>query len=418
MKYKEKNTGYPAMRLRTRILIMLAVLMVPAAVFYGRDNCSGNTIAKESPDRPASAIDAARAFVIAEDFGRAVSAYSVLVRKDSSNVLLNAEYAYALALNGIYDGALARLDRIWRPGGNTPVVDFFASQVFALMGYETLAVEVGKKIEAGSVPEWIASHASDLLVKYSDRNPADNMSEGGDVVTDFRRANRLAAQNHNLMAAAMFEGIITAYPGEYLPYIGSSIALEKAGLNDQATAAMEKAIEIVGNGTENQETRHVLQTRLAEMKMKPVPGGKAAGAVAAVMKSSESNGRRMLAYAGGMISPSFLSLNGRFGTFISGSGSLSADLGITRSGGAMSLTLGAMNYFRQRIFAGGYGLNLGFGGGSTAVNVKVSVGLSIMNKNSRASWDIFLDGQQPLVPKGATTTVGLSIGRSVYFGSR
>lgn len=112
MKYKEKNTGYPAMRLRTRILIMLAVLMVPAAVFYGRDNCSGNTIAKESPDRPASAIDAARAFVIAEDFGRAVSAYSVLVRKDSSNVLLNAEYAYALALNGIYDGALARLDRI------------------------------------------------------------------------------------------------------------------------------------------------------------------------------------------------------------------------------------------------------------------------------------------------------------------
>jgi len=418
MKYKGKNTGYPGMRLRTRILIVLSALMVPAAVFYGRDNCSGDNMAKEAPDRPASAIDAARAFVIAEDFGRAVSAYSVLVRKDSSNVLLNAEYSYALALNGIYDGALARLDRIWRPAGNTPVVDFFAAQVFALMGYETLAVEVGKKIEAGSVPEWIASHASDLLSKYSDRNPADNMSEGGDVVTDFRRANRLAAQNHNLMAAAMFEGIITAYPGEYLPYVGSSIALEKAGLADQATAAMERAIEIVGDGPENQETRQLLQNRLSEMKMKPVSGGKAAGAVAAVLKSSESSGRRMLAYAGGMISPSYLSLNGRFGTFISGSGSLSADLGITRSGGAMSLNLGAMNYFRQRIFAGGYGVNLGFGGGSTAVNVKVSLGLSIMNKNSRASWDIFLDGQQPLVPKGATTTVGLSIGRSVYFGSR
>lgn len=418
MKYKGKNTGYPGMRSYTRMLIILAVLMIPAVTFYGRDNCSGEKTSKETPDRPGPALDAARAFVIAEDFSRAVSAYAVLIRKDSSNVLLNAEYAYALALNGIYDGALARLDRIWRPGGNTPVVDFFASQVFALMGYETLAVEVGKNIEAGSVPEWIASDASDLLMKYNDRNPADNMSEGGDVVTDFRRANRLAAQNYYLMAAAMFEGIIAAYPGEYLPYVGSSIALEKAGLNDQAAAAVEKALEMVEDDPENQETRQLLQNRLTEVRTKPVSGSKGAGAVAAALKGPENSGRRMLAYAGGMISPSYLSLNGRFGTFISGAGSLSADLGITRSSGVMSLNLGAMNFFRQRIFAGGYGLNLGFGGGSTAVNVKVSVGLSIMTRNDRASWDIFLDGQQPLAPKGGTTTVGLSIGRSVYFGSR
>ncbi|MRR23058.1 tetratricopeptide repeat protein [bacterium] len=418
MKYKEKNSRHPGLRPGIRLLIIMTALMIPAVAFYGRDNCDGDKMSKETPDRPGPALDAARALVIAEDFGRAVSAYAVLVRKDSSNVLLNAEYAYALALNGIYDGALARLDRIWRPGANTAVVDFFTSQVFALMGYETLAVEVGKKIEAGSVPDWIASDASDLLLKYSDRNPSDNMTEGGDVVTDFRRANRLAAQNYNLMAVAMFEGIITAYPGEYLPYVGSSIALEKAGLDEQAVAAVEKALAILGDGPENQETRQVLQNRLTEMKMRTVSGGRNAVAAAAAKKGSETSGRRMLAYAGGMISPSYLSLNGRFGTFISGSGSLSADLGITRSGGAMSLNLGAMNYFRQRIFAGGYGLNLGFGGGSTAVNVKVSVGLSIMNKNSRASWDIFLDGQQPIAPKGATTTVGLSIGRSVYFGSR
>ncbi|MRR23621.1 hypothetical protein EG830_11655, partial [bacterium] len=311
----------------TRILIILAALMIPAATIFGRDYCSGDRTAGEASDRQGPALDAARAYVIAEDFGRAVSAYAVLVRKDSSNVLLNAEYAYALALNGIYDGALARLDRIWSPGANTPVVDFFASQVFALMGYETLAVEVGKKIEAGSVPGWIASDASDLLMKYSDRYPADNMSEGGDVVTDFRRANRLAAQNYNLMATAMFEGIITVYPGEYIPYVGSSIALEKAGLTDQAVAAVEKALAILGEGPENQETRQLLQTRMAEMKMKPVSAGKGAGAVASAIKGSETSGRRMLAYAGGMISPSYLSLNGRFGTFIPGAGSLSADLG-------------------------------------------------------------------------------------------
>ena len=66
----------------------------------------------------------------------------------------------------------------------------------------------------------------------------------------------------------------------------------------------------------------------------------------------------MLAYAGGMFSPSYLSLTGRIGTFISGAGSLSADLGVSSSGGSASLNLGVMNFFRQKIFAGGYGLGV------------------------------------------------------------
>ena len=418
MNDKGKTTGNQGVRSGILQMLLLAILLTPSVTFYGRDNCHEEKVTGDSSGHPGPALDAARSFVIAEQFGKAVSAYAVLVQKDSADVLLNAEYAYALALNGIYDGSLSRLDRIWKPGANTHVSEFFASQVFALMGYENLAVELGQNIEAGSVPAWISSAASDLLIKYSDRNPADNMSEGGDVVTDFRRANRLAAQNHNLMAVAMFEGIIAAYPDEYLPYVGSSIALEKAGFKEQAIASAEKALSLVGDSPEHQEARQVLQNRMTDLKMKSVNGGRESVAAKPALKGSETGGRRMLAYAGGMISPSYLSLNGRFGTFISGSGSLSADLGIMRSGGATSLSLGAMNFFRQRIFAGGYGLNVGFGGGSTALNVKVSVGLSIMTGNNRASWDIFLDGQQPLAPKGSTTTVGFSIGRSVYFGSR
>lgn len=418
MNYRKINTRHPGMHKSLRQLILVTAFLFTAVAFYGRDNCSGVIGIGETSERSASALEAARAYVIAEDFNRAVSAYATLVRKDTANVLLGAEYAYALALNGIYDGALARLDRIWRPGANTPAVDFFASQVFALMGYETLAVEVGKKIEAGSVPEWIASAASGLLEKYADRNPSGNMSEAGDVVTDFRRANRLAAQDYNLMAAAMFEGIITAYPGEYLPYVGSSIALEKAGLYDQAAVAVENALALVSDKPENQDARKMLETRLTEVKMMSASGNRTGNAVISALKGPESKGRRMLAYAGGMLSPSYLSINGRIGTFISGSGSLSADLGVTRSNGNTSLTLGAMNYFRQKIFAGGYGINVGFGGGSAALNMKVSLGISIMTKNNKASWDIFLDGQQPIAPKGSATTVGMSIGRSVYFGSR
>lgn len=418
MNYKGKYTGHPGMHRSIRLLILVAVFLLPAVTIYCREAGSGDNEPGESNGRPGAALDAARAFVIAEDFDKAVSAYASLVKKDTANVSLNAEYAYALALNGIYDGALARLDRIWRPGANNPDVEFFASQVFALMGYENLAVEIGKKIAAGTVPEWISSSASELLMRYSDRNPADNMSEGGDVVTDFRRANRLAAQNYNLMAAAMFEGIITAYPGEYLPWVGSSIALENAGLYDLSAEAVEKALAIVGDKPENQEVKQALENRRSEIRMESDAGSRAGSAFNSPVKGPESGGRRMLAYAGGMISPSYLSLVGRFGTFISGSGSVSADLGITRSGGSTSLTLGAMNFFRQRIFAGGYGLNVGFGGGSIGLNLKVSVGLTIMTRNNKASWDIFLDGQQPVAPRGSTTTVGLSIGRSVYFGSR
>jgi len=395
-------------------LITLAMLL-PTVTAYSHDD-DDKTSGK--PDKTAPSLNAARAHIISEDFSKAVSVYTVLLQKDSASASLNAEYAYALALNGIYDAALARLDRVWSPNSVSMDVNFFTSQVFALMGYDMLAVEFGQKIAAGSTPAWISSAAPGFLQNYSDRMPGGNMSEDGDVVADFRRANRLTAQNYNLMSIAMFEGIITGYPDEYLPYVGSSIALEKAGLYERSAQALEQALARIGDKPEQQEARQMLETRLTEIRGKSSSGGKNNVNILPATAEPDAKGRRMLAYAGGMFSPSYLSLTGRIGTFISGAGSLSADLGVTSSGGGASLNLGVMNFFRQRIFAGGYGLGVGFGGGSTTFNMKLSVGFSIMNKDKNSSWDIFFDGQQPLAPKGAATTVGMSIGRSVYFGSR
>jgi len=406
------------MRKHNCAFLILAVLLLSTVPVNGHGYIIGEKPPSDVTDKTGPGLDAARAYIIAEDFGNAVRAYATLIQKDTSGVLLNAEYAYALALNGIYDAALARLDRIWASNSGSPDVNFFAAQVFALMGYEMLAVEFGKKIEAGSIPAWISSAATRLLEKYSDRMPGDNMTEGGDVVTDFRRANRLTAQNYNLMSIAMFEGIITRYPDEYLPYVGSSIALEKAGMYEKSAQAVEQALAVIGNNPENQEARQALETRLTEIKSKSVSGAGSKNTRLLPAVSPGAKGRRMLAYAGGMFSPSYLSINGRFGTFIPGAGSISADLGVTRSGGGTSLNIGAMNFFRQKIFAGGYGFGVGLGGGSTTFNIKMSVGFSIMNKKNDASWDIFLDGRQPLGAEGAATTVGMSIGRSVYFGSR
>ncbi len=398
--------------------LLLAALLLSTATLNGHGNITGGMPSSAVTDQTGPGLDAARAYIIAEDFGNAVRAYATLIKKDTSGVLLNAEYAYALALNGIYDAALSRLDRIWISNSGSPDVNFFAAQVFALMGYDMLALEFGKKIEAGSIPAWISSASSVLLEKHSDRMPGDNMTEGGDVVTDFQRANRLTAQNYNLMSIAMFEGIITRYPNEYLPYVGSSIALEKAGMYEKSAEAVEQALAVIGNRPEYQEARQALETRLTEIRRKSIAGAGLSNTKLSAASRPDAKGRRMLAYAGGMLSSSYVSLTGRFGTFISGAGSISADLGVTRSGGGTSLNIGAMNFFRQKIFAGGYGFGVGLGGGSTSFNIKISVGFSIMNKKNDASWDIFLDGRQPLGAEGAATTVGMSIGRSVYFGSR
>jgi len=405
----------PEMQKKTCIFLIMLAMLLPAVKVYGRvddDKSSGK------PDKAGPSLNAARAFIISEDFSKAVSTYAVLLQKDSASASLNAEYAYALALNGIYDAALARLDRVWTPNSGSTDVNFFTSQVFALMGYDLLAVEFGNKIAAGSTPAWISSAAPGFLQSYADRMPGDNMSENGDVVADFKRANRLTAQNYNLMSIAMFEGIITGYPGEYLPYVGSSIALEKAGMYEKSAQAMEQALAVIGDNPDQQETRQMLEARLTDIRGKSSTEGKNSSTNLTATAKPDAKGRRMLAYAGGMISPSYLSLTGRFGTFISKAGSLSADIGVSSSGGGASLNLGVMNFFRQKIFAGGYGLGVGFGGGSTTFNIKISVGFSIMNKDKSSSWDIFFDGQQPLAPEGSATVVGMSIGRSMYFGSR
>ncbi len=247
----------PGMLNKTCICLVMMTILWPAAITYGHEI---DDRIPEKPERNGPSLDAARAYIISEDFNKAVSTYAVLLQKDSASTSLNAEYAYALALNGIYDAALARLDRVWTPNSGSTDVNFFTSQVFALMGYDMLAVEFGNKIAAGSTPAWISSAAPGFLKNYSDRMPGDNMSADGDVVADFKSANRLTAQNYNLMSIAIFEGIITAYPGEYLPYVGSSIALEKAGLNEKSAQTIEQALAILGDNTEQQEARQMLET--------------------------------------------------------------------------------------------------------------------------------------------------------------
>jgi hypothetical protein len=230
-------------------------------------------------------------------------------------------------------------------------------------------------------------------------------------------ANRLAAQNYNLRSVAVFEEITLCYPGEYLPYIGYSIALEKAGMFEAAAEAVEKAIAVSGATVQDTATRKVLDERLSSLQEKI-----ASAKTPKNLKLKETAGVEtvrpgIMAYGGGNLSSGFTSLNAKIGIYYSDANYSAVEAGIASAGGSNYMNLGFTTYKRQNIFVMGAGALANFGGGTAIFYGKISVGLSFMNKNHSSSFDIFLDGKVPF-NKGYSTTVGLSVGQSIYFGKR
>ncbi len=357
--------------------------------------------------------EAARALILTGNLDKAISFYSSLLERDTTSISLSGEYAYALALDGIYDAALARLDKVWGLRGKNLDIVFYTSQVYALMGYNQLAGELWKESNA-SAPDWIASNASQLLEKYKYRPSEKGAEQEEDVVTQFKRANGLTAQNKNLEAMALFEGIINQYPGEYLPYVGYSITLEKNEMYNESVQTLEKAISLTSNAAD----RDLLNKRLVSVRNKTGGGKTSSGNVAKLSNKLSNDSYKYTAYAGGTIAKSYTSLNARFGTYKTGVGSTSVDVGITSASGSTALNLGFLTYYRKKILVAGFGLTGALASGSSTVYLKISMGASFMNKKRTSSLDIFIDGQEPLMPKGAVTTMGLSVGHSVYFGKR
>jgi len=125
----------------------------------------------------------------------------------------------------------------------------------------------------------------------------------------------------------------------------------------------------------------------------------------------------MMAYTGGMIAPSLVTINGKIGYYLSGASNASFDFGVTQASGSTSLNLGLSGYFRKNVLVAGAGLLMNSGNGTSLLSVKISLGISFINKSQTSGLDVFIDGTAGL-KKGSLTTIGLSIGKSMYFGKR
>ena len=378
----------------------------PAAV-AGSNTASGNN----------PSLNKARNYVLAENINEAIATYGKLIKADATNPSLLAEDAYALALAGIYDAALMRLDLCRKMGAVTPEINFYTAQVFALMGYNDLAGEFWKTRDINEAPAWIFSKSSMLLQKYRSKFPVTTTRTRDQLIANFKRANELASQTQYFQSIALFHDIIAIYPNEYLPYVGYSITLEKTGALEKSAQSIEKAISLIGNAPDNQANKQFLEKRLATIRQNMTLPTPYSSPEMPVSKVQDAAGPQMMAYAGGMLAPNTTNINGRIGYFVSGSSNVSLDFGVWKNAEYSSSNVGLTLYNRQKIFVSGAGLGMNAANGNSAFSLKLSVGISKMNKSRTGSIDVFLDMNKGL-KQGALTTYCFSIGTSKYFGKR
>jgi tetratricopeptide (TPR) repeat protein len=359
----------------------------------------------------------ARSFILAENINGAIASYSKLLTNDQTNATLLAEDAYALALGGVYDAALIRLDMSWKNGSNSPEVKFYTAQVFSLMGYDDLAREFWKATEKNTPPVWISAKAVLLLQKFSCKQPHSSIKDREQLIAGFKRANELASQNLFLQSIAIFQDITTIYPDEYLPYIGYSITLEKTGVLAKSAQTIEKAISLIGNSSEDKTKKQFLEQRLAALNRNMTSMPTIVTSRQTNKKEQVVNQPQMMAYAGGNVSPQLTMINGRIGYFISGSSNASFDFGVLKNADISSTNIGLSLYNQQKGFVSGAGLMLNSSGGTNSFAMKLSVGYSKMNKSQTACFNIFLDFNRGLKTDAITSYI-FSIGSSVYFGNR
>ncbi|HRY30315.1 MAG TPA: hypothetical protein P5079_09810, partial [Elusimicrobiota bacterium] len=153
-------------------------------------------------------LEEARARLLQGDFSGAVLSYSGI--RTTHDPERAAEYAYALALAGFDDLALSRLDQAGillnknRPEKNG-TVNFFAAQVFALLGDDDIAGELA--LQSAPRPAWMAGAVPPPRSSPAPRRPSA-------FSADMAVANNLLVQKRYYTAARRFQRMGGSYPRE------------------------------------------------------------------------------------------------------------------------------------------------------------------------------------------------------------
>ena len=388
-------------------------------VLLANINCMYQQFAKMREDLTDnnSQNEKGRTLLLSGNVNEAIASYAPLAQ-NSTNTTLVAEYAYALALGGIYDAALINLDRIGSKIDESDV-SYFTAQVFALMGYDDIAVEFWKPSENSKIPAWIALNSAILLEKFKCKLPRSKKPSREELVAKFKLANELVTDHLYLQSIALFHEIIDFLPDEYLPYAGYSVSLEKIGSIEKSTQVIEKALSLVGDHPEDLEKKQFLEQRLAAIKELMVSPTKVNSAFQKNVLGAKHP--QMMAYGGGSIASSSVSLMFKIGRFISDQSNVTCNLGITNypGGGGASGNLGVSYYNRYHAYI--YGIGLMSSGNSWSIVYSLGMELNLKFKKTKGpafdKMQIFLDFNQGL-SSGSPFSGNFSVGLPLYFGTR
>ena len=351
-----------------------------------------------------------RNLILSGQISQAIQAYAQLVEKDETNSTLLEEYAYALALGGVYEGALMNLDRAKLLGVLSEKGYFYAGQVFALMGYNRPATEF---LTHCSVPQWIYPKCNELYKQYK---LASSLPQEKELETAFRRTNYLASVSMYYQSIALYEQILEGKPDAYLFHIGYSIPLEKVGLRKLAAEELQTGISLMGDNPQYAEAKQAFNQRLEQLRQQPENA--TANEQPNLLKKLDKFNPQTMLYVGGSFSENYTSFNARFGVYLSNSFNGALDLGVLGSSDATTFNIGVSGYQRfGNVLNIGLGLYDAIGSNSNVLSIAPTLGFSFINAKRNSSWDIFFNAQYPVM-QGASVVYGFSIGKSFYFGTR
>ena len=312
---------------------------------------------------------------------------------------LLAEYAYALALNKIYDGALLNIDRARTLQAKH--ADFYTGQILSLMDYPDMAEFFVKGAEE---PEWLMAVYQEWNRKYKS-TPVLN---GEEYSIALQRANKLAAKKQSIQAIVIMRELEDNYPDVFLTYICSSAVWETLGYEEAAVKQLEKGLACMKPEDTSEENKKNYEAHLEWLKIRVV---KKKSTFNKLIKRYEP---QFMVYAGGTIAKSTFSINSRLGFYTNNRVSASLNIGISRISSETYGNIGFSGYKTWGIFMAGLGVNEQFGGGNNVFSLAPSVGLSFLNKSQTSSFDIMLNCYLPF-KSGANVTYGISIGKTFYF---
>ena len=362
-----------------------------------------------------SDLEETRNFLKDEKINEAILKYDELINDKTKNTTPMMEYAYALALGGLYENALMYLDRAILLETSMEIY-FYVAQVFALMGYDTLAMEFWK-YGAIDKPKWIDFDYALWQQKYGQKKP-ESINRDPDSIA-FKRANDLAARGMFLQSLVLFQELIDSYPDQFFPYIGYSTVWENIGMYRKAAEELEKGIKLMQERKDAtlDDALYAFDKHLSELNKK---ARKSNSALLAVPQYKPM----MMIYGGGMFSNRNLIANARVGFYLTNSLSVSLNLGVSHDLINVNtyFDMGFSVYQRLKFFVVGIGLTSQFGNNSISLGLQTSAGFSFfLGKNKKSSLDILFDmpvlfdidtGGEPRLMYGA------SIGQTFYLGTR